>query len=194
VQETRITVIGNLAADPVYRRIEGGRMVTNFRIGTTPRLRNREDGSWADGATSWWSVSCFGPLADNTARSLRKGERVVVTGSAWVDQWTTEEGGVARTGTTARITADTVGHDLAWGVSSFVRQARSGVLPLPERPEGASSDPLPPLTDPERDAIAAGYAGVDEDGVLTGTSRAPGDGDEEDEDAEEGARPVAVGA
>lgn len=140
MHDSQITVVGNLAADPVHRQLDSGTKVTNFRIGSTPRRRTRE-GAWVDAETSWWEVSCFGFLAENTAACLRKGQRVVVSGRAVVEQWQVrgEEGAVERSGTTARVTAETVGHDLAYGVSAFERVVRAVDLPVATREELAAS-------------------------------------------------------
>lgn len=140
MHDSQITVVGNLAADPVHRQLDTGTKVTNFRIGSTPRRRTRE-GLWVDAETSWWEVSCFGFLAENTATSLSKGQRVLVTGRAVVEQWQVrgEEGGVDRSGTTARVRADAVGHDLAYGTSAFARVVRAVDLAAPAPEEVAAS-------------------------------------------------------
>lgn len=139
MHDSQITVVGNLAADPVHRQLDTGTKVTNFRIGSTPRRRTRE-GLWVDAETSWWEVSCFGFLAENTATSLSKGQRVLVTGRAVVEQWQVrgEEGGVDRSGTTARVRADAVGHDLAYGTSAFARVVRAVDLTAPPEEVAAS--------------------------------------------------------
>ncbi len=139
--DTRITVIGNLAADPVHRALDGGQTVTNFRIGSTPRRFDRRESAWVDGATSWWEVSCFSHLAENAAASFRKGDRVLVSGRARIDQWQVRdtEGAVEKSGTTARITADALGHELTHGTSTFARVVRARELPLPTREELAAS-------------------------------------------------------
>ena len=174
MHDSQITVVGNLAADPVHRQLDSGTKVTNFRIGSTPRRRTRE-GLWVDAETSWWEVSCFGFLAENTAASLRKGQRVVVSGRAVVEQWQVrgEEGGVDRSGTTARVTADAVGHDLAYGVSVFERVVRAVDLPAASREEVAASlgqrvdahgelHPLDPDGADGADGGSAGGAGGDD--------------------------------
>lgn len=140
MHDSQITVVGNLAADPVHRQLDTGTKVTNFRIGSTPRRRTRE-GLWVDAETSWWEVSCFGFLAENTATSLTKGQRVLVTGRAVVEQWQVraEEGGVDRSGTTARVRADAVGHDLAYGTSAFARVVRAVDLAAAPPEEVAAS-------------------------------------------------------
>ena len=54
MHDTHITVVGNLAADPSHRVLDNGTKVTNFRIGSTPRVHR--GGEWSDGATSWAEV------------------------------------------------------------------------------------------------------------------------------------------
>lgn len=153
-----VTLVGNLGADPDYRRTDGGTEIANFRVGCTERRQDRSSGEWADGPTSWWRVACFRGLAANAAASLRRGDRVVVTGTVRVQQWERD----GRSGTSLEVVADAVGHDLAWGTSRFERVVRTQRLPLPE--------PAPPAEE-----VAASLGGhVDEHGVLTDDG--PGDG------------------
>jgi single-strand DNA-binding protein len=48
----RVTLIGNLTADPELRSTPTGLEVANLRIAVTPRTR-QEDGSWTQGETSF---------------------------------------------------------------------------------------------------------------------------------------------
>lgn len=132
--ENTAIVVGNLAADPEYRRLDNNAEVTNFRVGSTRRRYDKDSGTWVDLETSWWRVSCWRGLAVNTAASLRKGDRVVVVGRVRTNFWEKEDG---RSGTSVEIEADAVGHDLAWGTSKFQRIVRSERLELPtvEDPE-----------------------------------------------------------
>ncbi len=141
MQDTHTTVVGNLAADPVTREFDDGRSVTNFRVGATPRRYDRRTERWGDGPTSWWEVATFGYLAENVAASFRKGDRVVVSGRAWVEQWAVRDaaGTVEKSGVTARITAEAAGHDLAHGTSAFTRVVRSREVVVPGRDEVAAS-------------------------------------------------------
>ncbi len=158
MRDTQITVVGNLAADPVRRQIDGGRFMTTFRIASTPR-RLRE-GVWVDGDTSWWDVCAFGVLGENAAASLGKGQRVVVHGRASVEQWSSRgENGEERSGTRARVTADALGHDLTYGTTAFVRVVRASETSTPGAGEVAASL----------------GARIDADGVLVDTDP-PGDG------------------
>lgn len=152
MRDTQITVVGNLAADPVRRQIDGNRFMTTFRIASTSR--RLRDGEWADGDTSWWDVCAFGVLGENAASSLVKGQRVLVNGRASVEQWSSRgENGEERSGTRARVTADALGHDLTYGTSAFVRVVRASEATSPSGPSGA-------------DVASALGARIDADGVL----------------------------
>jgi single-strand DNA-binding protein len=87
-----ITVQGRLGADPL-RRVGANRASwVTFRVGTTPRGRDRSTGEYKDGRTEWFTVKTWGDLAENVADSLRKGNPVVVRGKVFVDTWTGENG------------------------------------------------------------------------------------------------------
>jgi len=158
-----VTLVGNLGADPVYRRFDTGTEVTNLRVACTERRLDRSSGQWVDGATSWWSVSCWRSLAANTAASLRRGDRVVVTGVVKAKQWERD----GRTGTSLEVDAEAVGHDLAWGRSRFERVVRSQELPLPGTPAADPGDDAGDGAGAEEVAASLGQH-VDEHGVLTG--------------------------
>jgi single-strand DNA-binding protein len=72
---------------------------------------------WKDGDTNWYTITAFKTLAINTASSLNKGERIVVTGTLKVRDWNNGE----RNGTLVEIEAESIGHDLAWGTGVFTR-------------------------------------------------------------------------
>ncbi|MFC5999191.1 single-stranded DNA-binding protein [Quadrisphaera sp. GCM10027208] len=126
--DNTVVIVGNLGANPEYRRLDNGIEVANFRVGSTRRRYDRATGQWVDGPTSWWRVTCWRGLAANVAHSLRRGERVVVVGRPQVVPWETEDG---RSGTSVEVEAQAVGHDLAWGTSTFERVVRSERLDLP---------------------------------------------------------------
>ncbi|SDQ06428.1 single-stranded DNA-binding protein [Quadrisphaera sp. DSM 44207] len=137
MQASSVTVVGHLAADPVFRRTDTGLEITRFRIGSTPSRFDRATRQWVDQPTSWWNVSCFRALAANAAASLRRGDRVLVVGRPSVRDWTREDG---RTGTSADIEAESIGHDLAWGTTSFSRVVRSERVDLPVQGEVDAMD------------------------------------------------------
>lgn len=119
MSDTSITIVGNLADDPREHLTSSGVAIASFRVGASQRRFDKAQDRWVDGPTSWYRVSAFRGLAVNVLASLRKGQRVVVTGRLRLHEWDTG----SKQGVTAEIDADAVGHDLLWGTSSFSRAA-----------------------------------------------------------------------
>jgi single-strand DNA-binding protein len=117
VNETWVTIIGNVADDPRHLQTAGG-VLTAFRLAHTPR--SERDGVWGNGITSFYDVACFRRLADHVAGSVVKGDPVIVHGRLRMREWQKED----RKGRDAQVVASHIGHDLAYGVSSFRRPRR----------------------------------------------------------------------
>lgn len=115
-----ITITGNIATDPEHKHPEGGVSITTFRVASGQRRLDRQSGLWVDGATNWYTVSTYRSLADHAFQSLRKGDRVLLTGRLKVRHW--ENGD--RRGTSVEIDAEAIGHDLLWGNSTFQKEVR----------------------------------------------------------------------
>lgn len=113
-----ITVRGYVATEVRLTVAQSGLPIASFRMCSTERRLDRETNTWVDGHTNWYSVSMFRRLATNAGASIRKGDRVLVTGRLRIRPWTNDDG---RTGTSADIDADTAGHDLMWGTANFKR-------------------------------------------------------------------------
>ncbi|WP_439592574.1 single-stranded DNA-binding protein [Microbacterium sp.] len=112
-----ITITGNVATTPEFKRSAAGLPIATFRVGSSQRKYDRESGTWSETGTNWYQVSAFRGLAEHAFASLRKGERVIVTGRLRVRQW--ENG--TKQGTSVDIEADAVGHDLLWGTTVFTK-------------------------------------------------------------------------
>lgn len=122
-QENQITLRGYLTAEPkFYQRTPQAVPLTEIRVGCTPRRLNRETGEWQDLPTSYYRVKCWRRLAINTVSSLHKGDMVVVRGHFYMNSWVDNQ---QRPRSTLEIEADTIGHDLAYGWSHYIRSARS---------------------------------------------------------------------
>ncbi len=117
-----ITVTGNIATEPEQRTIAEGVRVTSFRVASPHRRFDRGSGKWVEQYTNWFTVSAFRGLGEHAYASLHQGDRVVVTGRLRLRDWDT---GTKR-GTTAEIDADSVGHDLLWGTTSYQRADGGG--------------------------------------------------------------------
>jgi single-strand DNA-binding protein len=119
MNETLVTVVGNVVSEPTLRVTSAGAKVTRFRLASTERRYDRASGGWRDGDTVFWSVSCWRRAAENVADSLAKGQPVVVHGRLRERGY--EVDGHRRT--SLEIDAWTVGHDLSRGVARFRRAA-----------------------------------------------------------------------
>ncbi|MFE6894115.1 single-stranded DNA-binding protein [Streptomyces sp. NPDC057694] len=119
MNETLLTVVGNVATTPVYRELPTG-PVSRFRLAVTPRRFDRVRNEWVDGHTNFFTVWANGPLGANVQGSITIGEPVIVQGRLKVRD--EERGG--QHWTSADIQASTIGHDLSRGTSAFRRATR----------------------------------------------------------------------
>ncbi|MET8625232.1 single-stranded DNA-binding protein [Kitasatospora sp. NPDC004669] len=115
MNETHVTVLGNVATEVSYGETANGVPMANFQLGCTERRYDRERACWVDGETQWLRVTAWRALAVNLIGSLAKGDPVLVTGRLRVREWT--EGEVKRS--RAEVDARSVGHDLTRGTSAF---------------------------------------------------------------------------
>lgn len=114
-----VTVRGFIATAPTQKFLPGGQVpVTNFRIASTPRWFDTSSGSWKEGNTNWYTVNAFRALAHNSARSLQVGQPVLVTGRLQIKQFERADGSA---GTSIEIDANSIGHDLNFGLANFTR-------------------------------------------------------------------------
>lgn len=153
MNETLVTVVGNVASAVSYAQTAAGVPVANFRMATTERRFDRSAGDWVDGDTTWITVVAWRGLATNLVSSVNKGDPVVVSGRLRVREWG-EEG---HRRTTVEIDARSVGHDLARGTSAFRWAVRGRGEPV-----STGSGALGDAGDFGAPAPAGGPVGVDE--------------------------------
>lgn len=87
----KVIVVGNLGADPETRYLPTGEAVTNIRVATTDRWKDKTSGEMKE-ATEWHRVSFFGRLAEVAGEYLKKGSQVYVEGSLRTRKWQDKEG------------------------------------------------------------------------------------------------------
>ncbi|MFB7664455.1 single-stranded DNA-binding protein [Kitasatospora sp. NPDC056138] len=123
MNETLVTMVGNVASTVSYAETSAGVPVANFRMAATERRFDRATGDWVDGETSWITVVAWRRLAANVVSSVSKGDPVVVSGRLRIREWGEED----RRRSAVEIDARVVGHDLGRGTSAFrwAVQARS---------------------------------------------------------------------
>lgn len=117
----RIIIEGTAGSTPQLRTVPSGRQVANLRVASTLRKQDPSTGQWADAGTNWYSVAVWGDLAAHVAQSIRQGDPVLVTGRLRITTWGDDE----RPATTVEIDAESVGHSLRWGTTSFQRASRA---------------------------------------------------------------------
>ena len=117
-----ITLVGNIVGDIEQRATRAGGSVAAFRLAVGERRLDKERGEWVDAHTNYYSISVFGELGANALRSLRKGERVVLSGRLRLREWETE----TKRGVSADVVADAIGHDLRWGTTRLDRTPKPG--------------------------------------------------------------------
>jgi single-strand DNA-binding protein len=130
----RVTLVGNLTADPELRYTPSGLPVTSLRIAVTPRSR-QDDGTWTDGETTFHTVNVWRDQASNAVDTLTKGARVIVVGRPKERTWTDQDGIEHHV---TEVDADEVGPSLRWAIAKVERtNGRSG------RATGQFNDPPP---------------------------------------------------
>jgi len=102
--EPIVTFTGNLGADAEFRKTPNGIPVATFNVCNTPR--KQINGEWTDGEPMWFRVFVWNREASGTAVTLKKGDKVIVTGRFSKNTYTDKEG-VERT--SLEINADSVG-------------------------------------------------------------------------------------
>ena len=91
-----ILIRGRLTADPELRTTQGGYSVVNFTIASNARVRNTA-GQWEDGETTFWNCTAWRVQADNIAKSLAKGMRVMAVVTPEPHSYTNKDGVEVRT-------------------------------------------------------------------------------------------------
>ena len=112
-----ITVSGLVATTPRHLVTQDGLPITSFRLASAIRRFDSNTSSWVNGETNWYTITSFRTLAVNTASSVHKGDRIFVSGKIRIRDWDNGE----TTGTSVEVEAEAIGHDLAWGKSTFFR-------------------------------------------------------------------------
>lgn len=116
-----IATAGLVATTPRHIVTQDGLPITSFRLAVNIDRFDDEKKRWVPDQTNWYTVIAYRQLAINIATSVSKADKVVVIGDLRIRDWDNGE----RAGTSVEIEATTVGHDLLWGTSTFVRNVHT---------------------------------------------------------------------
>jgi len=169
MNETYVTISGNVVGDPVARATKANVPFVTFRVASNVRRVDFKTGEYIDAGTNFVNVTAFRSLGVNLANSLKKGEPVIVYGRMRINQWVNGE----RSGTTVEIDAYNVGHDLSWGQTKFVKVAKAQLNQSDRMADPEVQDAADQL---DRDAAMVDDAMVDDamvDDELRGTGDEP---------------------
>src|SRR5882762_8214355 len=87
----KVILVGNLGADPETRYLPSGDAVTNIRLATTDRYKDKTSGEFKE-LTEWHRVAFFGRLAEIAGEYLKKGSPVYVEGRIRTRKWQDQGG------------------------------------------------------------------------------------------------------
>ena len=127
----QLTLTGLIATTPRHIVTSEGLAITSFRLASQQRWYDRKVGGWSDGETNWYTVPAFRDPAVNASQSLHKGDRVVTVGRLKVRDWSNDD----KSGTSVEIEADSLGHDLYWGVTDYTKVSRTVLEEDPDEDE-----------------------------------------------------------
>ena len=99
----KMTIIGNLGADPEVRYLDGGAIVAQFNVATTEKYTNR-NGEKVE-QTEWFRVELWNDQAKVAEKYLKKGNPVYIEGRLRTEVWTDKEG---KERTSLRVRANTM--------------------------------------------------------------------------------------
>jgi single-strand DNA-binding protein len=123
VGETKITVVGNLTADPELRYTQNGLPVANFTIASTPRTFDRQSNEWKDGDALFLRASVWREFAEHVAGSLTKGARVIATGNLKQRSYQDREG---NNRTAIELEVEEIGPSLRYATAQVMRASQGG--------------------------------------------------------------------
>lgn len=129
--DTPLTVVGNLTADPEIGFTQSGAAWCRFTVASTPRRFDKTAGDYVDGETLFMRCTAWRDLADHATESLTKGMRVMVTGRLRQQNWETDDGDKR---SMIVLDVDDVGPSLRWATAKVQRTQRSGAHDGPPAP------------------------------------------------------------
>jgi single-strand DNA-binding protein len=152
VNDTVITVVGNVVDSPRRVSLEHG-AVTNFRMASTSRRFDNRTQEFVDGGTLWVDVECWNSLSSNVSGSISKGDPVVVIGTLTTHSWESENGRRSA----PRIKATAVGPNLARGTAVFKRDRPARAV---EPVDDTATGPLSPSDGTTEDEFSGPSEGL----------------------------------
>jgi len=109
----QVAIVGNMTDDPELRYTQSGAALAGFTVAVSHR--SKSNGQWQDVSDGFFRCTAWRGVAENAAKSLKKGQRVMVIGKLIQRSFETE--GQKRT--VVEIQVQHVGPDLQFATAQF---------------------------------------------------------------------------
>jgi single-strand DNA-binding protein len=136
MNETTLTITGSLTADPELRFTPNGIAVANFTVASNARRFDKATNGYVDVEPIFLRCTAWRTLAENTAESLTRGTRVIVTGTLRSNSYETREGDKR---TSLELTVTELGASLLWATAKITKTDRTSAAPA------STADDEPPF-------------------------------------------------
>jgi len=87
----RVTLFGNLGADPELRVTQSGQSVLKLRLATSASYLDKDTRQRKE-RVEWHSITVWGKRAEALAKFLSKGSRLLVEGELRTSSWEADDG------------------------------------------------------------------------------------------------------
>jgi len=115
-----VTLVGNMVDDPELSFTPSGIAKANIRVAVN-RIYNDRDGNRQE-ETSFFGGTLWREAAENASESLKKGMRVIITGSLEQRSWENKEG---ERRSVVEVRIDEMGPSLRWASAQVRRNNRT---------------------------------------------------------------------
>ena len=103
------TIIGTIGQIDL-RFTAGGKAVCSMSVAENHRRKDAA-GNWENAGTTWWECTVWEQAAENAANDLTKGDRVIVVGDTFTEEFTRKDGAA---GKALKVRVLEVGKSLRW--------------------------------------------------------------------------------
>ncbi|MBU0766273.1 single-stranded DNA-binding protein [Patescibacteria group bacterium] len=142
----RADIIGNITRDPELRTTTNGKQVLSIGVATNERWKDKSSGETKE-RVEFHNVVVWGELAEEINKSVKKGQRLFVSGRVQTRSWETQQGNKR---TTTEIIADSVSllgianpAALESVQATSERTQTSSGAPFQEEPQGEPAGGIP---------------------------------------------------
>ena len=130
----QVALVGNITDDPELHYSQSGPALANFTVAVSHR--SKHNGEWQDVSDGFFRCTAWRSVAENAAKSLKKGARVFVAGKLVQRTWEDKDGGKRQS---VEIQVTNVGPDLQFATAEVEKSTAEGLGSSSDGPSAASS-------------------------------------------------------